>query len=63
LGLASEQPMHFCEGKAELFPLGANVFIYYWSNVLLLLLYICCCDNGLTKPLFTNTRVTHADTD
>jgi hypothetical protein len=27
LGLTSEQPMHFCEGKAELFPLGENVFI------------------------------------
>jgi hypothetical protein len=27
LGLMSEQPMHFCEGKAELFPLGENVFM------------------------------------
>jgi hypothetical protein len=27
VGLSSEQPMHFCEGKAELFPLGENVFM------------------------------------
>jgi hypothetical protein len=27
LGLSSEQPMHFCEGKAKLFPLGENVFM------------------------------------
>jgi hypothetical protein len=27
LGLSSKQPMHFCEGKAELFPLGENVFM------------------------------------
>jgi hypothetical protein len=26
LGLSSEQPMHFCEGKAELFPLGGKAF-------------------------------------
>jgi hypothetical protein len=26
LGLSSEQPMHFCEGKAEFCPLGENVF-------------------------------------
>jgi hypothetical protein len=24
LGLSSEQSMNFCEGKAELFPLGEN---------------------------------------
>jgi hypothetical protein len=23
--------MHFCEGKAELFPLGENVFMPGWS--------------------------------
>jgi hypothetical protein len=27
VGLSSEHPMHFCEGKAELFPLGDNVFM------------------------------------
>jgi hypothetical protein len=27
LGLSSEQPVHFCEGKAELLPLGENVFM------------------------------------
>jgi hypothetical protein len=27
LGLSSEQPMHFCEGMAELFPLGEDVFM------------------------------------
>jgi hypothetical protein len=27
LGLTSEQPMHFCEDKAEFFPLGENVFM------------------------------------
>jgi hypothetical protein len=29
LELSSEQPMYFCEGKAELFPLGENVFLPY----------------------------------
>jgi hypothetical protein len=27
LELSSEQPMHFCEGKTEFFPLGENVFM------------------------------------
>jgi hypothetical protein len=27
LGLKTGQPMHFCEGMAELFPLGENVFM------------------------------------
>jgi hypothetical protein len=33
LGLSSEQPMHFCEDKAELFPLGENVFMPGKSSV------------------------------
>jgi hypothetical protein len=33
LGLASEQPMHFGEGKAEFFPLSENVFMPGKSSV------------------------------
>jgi hypothetical protein len=32
-GLASEQPIHFCEGKAKLFPFSENVFMPGKSSV------------------------------
>jgi hypothetical protein len=35
LGLTSEQPMHFCEGKAELFPLAARLSALRGGHALL----------------------------
>jgi hypothetical protein len=33
VGLASEQPIHFDEGKAKLFPFSENVFMPSKSSV------------------------------
>jgi hypothetical protein len=50
VGLASEQPIHFGEGKAKLFPLGENVFMPGKSSVSIPSLELILLPTSYTFP-------------
>jgi hypothetical protein len=52
LGLSSKQPMHFCGSKAELFPLGENVFMPALHHLLNVFVQLAN-ERGFTKKNYS----------